>query len=370
LPRINNKDSLSWDVLKDFPDVVIDGFGNLGDIDSNIGSFDSHWPSGLPESSYWTGTVNAGEQGYSWIIYDRRNYVSLGNARGKVLHVLCVPHGDDAADAAFPDYATSPPALLGSWLLVNVENVPQEIIERYMYLYSEDTYAHHKAFEFIGEFEFLANGTVIFRDAELWHVGVMPEAVSGTWKIHNKQLILSVAGREAVVDYDLSDSTLTVFYSGTDYHAVYARPEYWEQASRAKQMREAGILAISEIAMTRADAQAWCQRQGGRLPFINNSASLAWDEAKNASEITIDGFSNLDSGNFGPRNPSAPWANTVRFEYSAWQHLLPSDGFRLYYWTGTTFSDEPDKTWIICEHIGVFMAHRSHDDESFVFCVP
>jgi len=74
--------------------------------------------------------------------------------------------------------------------------------------------------------------------------------------------------------------------------------------------------------MTWADAKAFCQRQGGRLPRMNNSNS--WD---GRGEATIDGFG----------AQGAPWPSA-----------LPNT----YYWTGTERTDDPASSWLVNAHDG------------------
>jgi hypothetical protein len=98
--------------------------------------------------------------------------------------------------------------------------------------------------------------------------------------------------------------------------------------------------------MTWADAKAFCQRQGGRLPRFNNSDSWAWN---NRNTIThIDGFGAL----------GAPWPSG-----------LPSDG----YWTGTEVSDYPGSSWVVGYSGYVGNHGAASQSQSVVFrvvCVP
>ena len=87
--------------------------------------------------------------------------------------------------------------------------------------------------------------------------------------------------------------------------------------SAADQLPE-GFIAISEFHMTWADAKAFCQQRGGRLPLIGGSASLA-SEPWPGQDTPIDGF-----GVSG-----APWPG------------LPSGS----YWTSTVIADRQGASW-------------------------
>ena len=77
--------------------------------------------------------------------------------------------------------------------------------------------------------------------------------------------------------------------------------------------------------MTWADANAWCQQQGGRLPLIDNSDV----KRPNDSMFHIYQIDHIDG--FGA--PGSPWPLGV-----------PHD----FYWTGTKFSDCPSRgSWTV-----------------------
>jgi len=44
----------------------------------------------------------------------------------------------------------------------------------------------------------------------------------------------------------------------------------------------AEFIAVSESNMTWADAKAWCEQQGGRLPLINGAVSQSWGQVRGA----------------------------------------------------------------------------------------
>ena len=91
-----------------------------------------------------------------------------------------------------------------------------------------------------------------------------------------------------------------------------------EEARRVEALKAAGFIALSDNRMNWADAKAWCQQQGGRLPRINNRDSWNGNNRQNAS---IDGFGNV----------GRPWAEVG----------LPAD----FYWTGTRLLGHPDNSW-------------------------
>ena len=105
----------------------------------------------------------------------------------------------------------------------------------------------------------------------------------------------------------------------------------------------AGFIALSESPMNWADANAWCQQQGGRLPRINNSD--AWDRT-GAGEATIEGFGKL----------GRPWPAG-----------LPYGG----YWTGTERSTLPGATFLVLPYNGgVTFGDHDQTTANRVVCVP
>jgi len=100
----------------------------------------------------------------------------------------------------------------------------------------------------------------------------------------------------------------------------------------------------SEIRRNWADAKKWCERQGGRLPRINNSNSITGDIP---SGTPIDGFGSV----------GAPWPSG-----------LPGGG----YWTGTESAGEPGFSWFVFDNSGGkvdgFSLRQRNDGR--VACVP
>jgi hypothetical protein len=81
LPRIGN--SASWDGNNPpGANIPIDAFGAQG----------AHWPSGLPNNYYWSGTDYTASPGYSWFIVGLGGlvYVSF-DVQGYANGVVCVP---------------------------------------------------------------------------------------------------------------------------------------------------------------------------------------------------------------------------------------------------------------------------------------
>jgi len=83
----------------------------------------------------------------------------------------------------------------------------------------------------------------------------------------------------------------------------------------------AEFIAVSESRMTWADAKAWCEQQGGRLPLVGGSESLA--EGNAPRTLFIDGFGAIGD---------------------SWPTGLPS-GY--WYWTGTAVSNFSSNAWVI-----------------------
>jgi len=116
-------------------------------------------------------------------------------------------------------------------------------------------------------------------------------------------------------------------------------------ASAADKLPE-GFSALSEDRMSWADAKAWCEQQGGRLPLIGGSESLGWDDAKKEG-TPIDGF-----GTAG-----APWPTG-----------LPT----AVRWTGTEGSGGyTGRSWVVHGSGGnVNVVNVPQSDRNRVVCVP
>jgi len=110
----------------------------------------------------------------------------------------------------------------------------------------------------------------------------------------------------------------------------------------------AGFIALSEDRMNWADAKAWCEQQGGRLPLIGGSESLGRDDAGRQG-TPIDGFGAVRD----------PWPG------------LP-DGT---YWTGTenprhSVRGRPESWNVSPARGGVFVMGSQQITPSGVVCVP
>ena len=83
--------------------------------------------------------------------------------------------------------------------------------------------------------------------------------------------------------------------------------------------RANGFIALSDSSMNWTDAVAWCQRQGGRLPRINNSESLPFGNVpivqveRYFDSSSIDGFGNSHRlwSEVGLPSPANYWTGTV-----------------------------------------------------------
>jgi hypothetical protein len=116
-----------------------------------------------------------------------------------------------------------------------------------------------------------------------------------------------------------------------------------KDASSAK----TGFTAVSTDKMNWVDAKAYCHRNGGKLPRINNSDE--WDgQNPPLKDIPIDGFG------YGHR----PWSEVG----------LPNDQ----YWTGTGYLGSPGYAWIINNRYGS-KVYVDGFSQSFLYraaCVP
>ena len=112
-----------------------------------------------------------------------------------------------------------------------------------------------------------------------------------------------------------------------------------------------GFIALAESPMNWADAKAWCQQQGGKLPRIANKD--AWD-GKKPPRASIDGFGHAEA-----RGRSF----TVDTPRPAG---LPSG----HYWTGTMSGDK-GFPWIInASDNNVTLGSNRQDQNGCVVCVP
>lgn len=83
--------------------------------------------------------------------------------------------------------------------------------------------------------------------------------------------------------------------------------------------RENGFIALSDNSMNWADAVAWCQQQGGRLPRVNNSDSLPFGNVpivqvkRYFDSSSIDGFGSSHRfwSEVGLPIPASYWTGTA-----------------------------------------------------------
>jgi hypothetical protein len=102
-----------------------------------------------------------------------------------------------------------------------------------------------------------------------------------------------------------------------------------------------GFIALAESPMSWADAKAYCQQQGGRLPLIGGSNSLR-DVPRDPS---TDGFGHVG----GPGSSGLPSGR---------------------YWTGTEVAGTPGYSWIVVDDGGLVLSHRRQSSQGRVVCVP
>jgi len=109
LPRISDSDSLDGS-KRSFGDKI-DIFGAMG----------GPWPTGLPERSYWSGTVRSDRPGNSWVIhggysgFNYNVYVNRDASQGDLHHVVCVPALSES-NASFRDFTEAELAVAGYYV--------------------------------------------------------------------------------------------------------------------------------------------------------------------------------------------------------------------------------------------------------------
>jgi len=102
-----------------------------------------------------------------------------------------------------------------------------------------------------------------------------------------------------------------------------------------------GFIAVSEFAMNWSSAKDFCQRQGGRLPLVNDSTSLG----AVPSGGRVDGFGTIG----GP-----------------WPSGLPCVRF----WTGTEDAYRPGHSWFV-HGVGDYVVRSDRQSGvTIVVCVP
>ena len=101
-----------------------------------------------------------------------------------------------------------------------------------------------------------------------------------------------------------------------------------------------GFIAVADRPLDWANANAFCEQQGGKLPLINGSARVA----SGPGDRTVDGFGAV----------GAPW---------------PADLHPRNYWTGTT--QDSKFSWIARQREDkVFVSGASQTAPAHVICVP
>ena len=107
-------------------------------------------------------------------------------------------------------------------------------------------------------------------------------------------------------------------------------------------LKKLGFIETSDSLMTWADANAYCDSKGGRLPRINKSNS--WN---GQGTMTIDGFGTVGE----------PWPKELPF---------------ITYWTGTVNNSSPGTACVVLEDPDgkVEVSNFIHDTTNGVACVP
>ena len=109
--------------------------------------------------------------------------------------------------------------------------------------------------------------------------------------------------------------------------------------------KSTGFIAVSDAPLTWADAKAWCEQQGGRLPLIGENESLRRNDATR-QETPVDGFGSV----------GAPWPPG-----------LPN----VSYWSGTENIDLPVHSWVVSVDSGsVFVLIARQSILVSAVCVP
>ena len=115
-------------------------------------------------------------------------------------------------------------------------------------------------------------------------------------------------------------------------------------APDAKKALPEGFIALSDSALNWADAKAYCEKQGGKLPRINNNDEWEWAAVDKVERV--DGF----------KAPGAPW---------------PAGLPEARYWAGTLNPDSPNAAWVIAANGGEVGTGSSRVGfQNAVVCVP
>ena len=115
------------------------------------------------------------------------------------------------------------------------------------------------------------------------------------------------------------------------------------------------FIALSEQPMNWADAKAWCEQRGGRLPLFNGAASQTWDQIVDPRTALIDGFGQINTGQSG-----TDWT-------TPWPSGLPLGP----YWTGTVYTDRSGRSWFVIDVVGIVNVLTDvQSRQLLVVCVP
>jgi hypothetical protein len=168
----------------------------------------------------------------------------------------------------------------------------------------------------------------------------------------NSQGKFSITGDN--IEFVSSDGKIDVFRFSRTPNAItltsraatdiFVRATSEQVAAIAAAPKEGFIIAVSDTAMNWADAKAWCEQQGGRLPRINDSDSWAWNDRDKITRI--EGFG----------APGASWPSSLPLGNS---------------WTGTESTGSTGGSWVVGVFDGNVFVNVILQSRSFhVVCVP
>jgi hypothetical protein len=346
LPLINDSESWATKLGVSFSSNDIDGFGATG----------APWPLGLPDSRYWTGTVDSARSSYSWLVYKDGGSVVVHSAdKSNRLNVLCVPPQAPAdrarkGEARKAKEASRREEILKAGGFIAMSDSPMNWMNAKNYCEQQGG-----ILPFIGDSDFRAFAD---RDKHL-NVPTHIDGFGATGDLWPSKL--PIQNYWTSTEIDAQDQAWGVYY-GVDgritiHHTKQSeslgvfcvplrtpahspRKEQERKAEEARRMEEerraelerrreeevrmkeeearmkkderwaqieeatkaAGFISVSKSRLNWQDAVAFCEQQSGRLPRINDSES--WD-GSGMGRAKIDGFSSSGMPN------TSYWTGTV-----------------------------------------------------------